>query len=61
MGLGDLKYAAQETEDPARHEVIDEAIKEEADVSIYILNLNIDVRSSIIGIYCFLHTGWNRL
>ena len=60
-GLGDLKYAVQETEDPARHEVIDEAIKEEADVSLYILNLNIDLRSSIIGIHCFLHTGWNRL
>ena len=60
-GLGDLKYAAQETEDPSRHDVIDEAIKEEADVSLYTLIWNIDLCSSLIGIHRFLHTDWNHL
>ena len=61
LGMNDLKYAAQETEDPVRHEVIDEAIKEEAEVSLYTHNLNIDLCSSLIGIHRFLHTDWNRL
>ena len=60
-GLGDLKYAAQETEDPSRHDVIDEAIKEEADVSLYTLIWYIDLCSSLIGIHRFLHTDWNHL
>ena len=60
-GLGDLKYAAQETEDPIRHEVIDEAIKEEAEVSPYTLNLSIEFCSSITGIHRFLYTDWNGL
>ena len=60
-GLGDLKYAAQETEDPSRHDVIDEAIKEEADVSLYALNWDINLCSSLIGIHRLLHPDWNHL
>lgn len=60
-GLGDLKYAAQETEDPSRHDVIDEAIKEEADVSLYTLNWEIGLCSLLIGIHCLLHPNWNHL
>ena len=60
-GMGDLKYAAQETEDPSRHDVIEEAIKEEADVSLYTVNWNIDLCSSLIGIHCLLHPDRNHL
>ena len=58
-GMGDLLYAAKEKATPA-HDVIDEAIREKAEVRT-LADLNGTRILTCIGLYRFLNTSWRSL
>jgi tetratricopeptide (TPR) repeat protein len=57
-GMQDLSFATKEKVVPD-HDVIDEAIKEEAEVWFRLNPL--ESISNFLGIYCLLHSCWHRL
>lgn len=58
-GMEDLNLAAKEKEKPD-HDVIDEAISEEAEVTIQPIDM-FSSGSCSIGIYCLLNSRWSNL
>lgn len=58
-GMEDLHIAAKEKE-KADHDVIDEAIEEEAEVTIQPTD-KISIGSCFIGIYCLLNSCWSNI